>query len=123
MNKRDLCKTSSETFPEIEKHLENTHDLKEPVERLDKLERHVKTNYYDIEDHNNLHSDSKEVLKKHPCMDTSNEDIIDDSFPVSEYSTKHLCHICLLSFSVEDELKQHAEKHTKETKPRSILKR
>ena len=130
-NKENQCKLSEtcfERWSDMESHSKSHHDVAQcetSVERKQELERHSENNFTNIEIQNNLDNNSdsaEEYIEKRSCPDLMEEETFDDSFQGSKCLTKHLCHICLLSFTIKDELKQHVQKHT-DVRPPSILKK
>ena len=63
-------------------------------------------------------------VRKPNLQNITQEENFDISSPITEESTKYLCDVCLLSFSTEDELKQHRPTHKESLGGRSsILKK
>ena len=76
----------------------------------------------DINKHNQTIHGSSQGKQTSEYVFVEDKDI-SVSFVDSEELPKNLCSICLFSFKLKDELKEHLQKHTERKKLPSILKK
>ena len=117
----ELSEKSPEEFQIKNNHMKTIHSVQQCKQSVVELHQHIENTHGDqskISDEHILKSPDLITIESSP--NSSNVETNSKSF---QFSTKHLCHVCLLSFGLEHELNQHIKKHGENVRPPSILKK
>ena len=113
-----LCEISLETKTELKNHLENTHDANQSEQVVEK-ETTCSTDMEDLKSHigssEEILVESLDIVITESLNSSYDDDKFSSSIVNSVLATRHLCTVCLLSFKVKDELKEHFQKLTEES--------